>query len=156
MTGNLEDDEIYFFIEEKRNEQTTKKTHLNVLRRWCKCVRGTRAIEKNRLGEFFVNFWSVPSIFFNWKFTWRPRSSFSCKPYNTVFSHYSIFVCKCEIKLHDALLDSIDKFEILSFALLRDQAIFFSQWNFVVRVTDWLHEESVQIIFTKISGHKSQ
>ena len=81
---------------------------------------------------------------------------FLCKPYNTVFSHYSIFVCKCEIKLHDALLDSIDRFEILSFALLREQAIFFSQWNFVVRVTDWLHEESVEIIFTKISGHKSQ
>ena len=50
---------------------------------------------------------------------------FLCKPYNTVFSHYSIFVCKCEIKLHDALLDSIDRFEILSFALLREQAIFF-------------------------------
>ena len=33
MTGNLEDDEISLFVEEKRNIHTTKKTHLNVLKR---------------------------------------------------------------------------------------------------------------------------
>ena len=46
--------------------------------------------------------------------------------------------------------------EISSFALLIGRTIIFLRWNFVVRTPDWLHLESVLILFITIFVGKSQ
>lgn len=60
---NPDDNEISSFIDENRNENTTKKTKtdLNVWKRWCESVKETRAIEEipreeldNLLSHFFM------------------------------------------------------------------------------------------------------
>ena len=47
-SNDLDDSEISLFIEENRNENTTRKTKtdLNVWKRWCESVKETRAIEE--------------------------------------------------------------------------------------------------------------
>ena len=62
-SDNLDDNEIFLFIEENRSVNTTKKTktELNVWKRWCESVKETRAIEEippeeldNLLCHFFI------------------------------------------------------------------------------------------------------
>ena len=60
---NPDDNEISSFIDENRNENTTKKkkTDLNVWKRWCESVKETSAIKEispeeldNLLSHFFI------------------------------------------------------------------------------------------------------